>query len=348
MPVDNRLTNESTPKSWRVRGRGPRTGSRLPAWWLILALMCCFTPCPCNGGDLYLHSNYVPPDELIKSGFTFAGQRVPLQRADVRDRVIEQLNYLLMDRRAGVMEWLDRLAVYGPVLRTALKQRNVPDDFVFLAAVLSELSPTAQSRTGGVGWWSLGSVKEKNPPVDCKWEAGASWDDRRDPEISTRIAAARFVWLKTKLQTNDWFLAAGAFIDGSEALEPLCKKAPGSPFWDIAAPLRAEILVPRSIALKIIDLHRDAYGVTIPKRDPLSYDILEGLRFKKEFPLRLIASWLKVDGRAVWEFNPGTAPASGVLGKTETEKDPGVFLRLPKGTAPKIRKLLVQEGYLDG
>jgi membrane-bound lytic murein transglycosylase D len=349
MPVDNGLISEFISVSGRVRDRASGPVLRLGALFLLLAVVIASAPATSAfAAEIYTHSNYQPPPELLKSGFSFAGQSVPLQRKDVRDRIVEQLNYLLMDRRAGVMDWFDRLGEFGPMIGAVLRREGVPEDFVYMAAVLSELTPTAQSRTGGLGWWSLGSVKEKNAPANCKWETGNRWDDRRDPELATRIACARLLWLKQKLQTSDWFLAASAFIDGSEALEPVCKKAPDSSFWDVTAPLRSEIIIPRSIALKMIDLQRDMYGVNVPMRDALTYDLLEGLKLKKEFPLRFLASWLRTNGRSIWELNPGVDPAAGVLGKSEGANGGAAFLRLPKGTGPKIRKLLVQEGYLDG
>jgi membrane-bound lytic murein transglycosylase D len=298
--------------------------------------------------DIYRHSNYIPPPDLVTSGFSFADQRVPLRRKSVSDRVVEQLNYLLMDRRAGVMDWFDRLAEYGPMLRAVLRREGAPEDFVYLAAVLSDLTPTAQSKTGGLGWWSLGSVKEPSVPAACKWSSSAGWDDRRDPEASTRIAAARFVWLKSKLGSPDWLVAASAFIDGSEAVAPCLRNATEAPFWDLTLPLRAEILVVRSIALKIADERREAYGINVAKREPLSCDLVDGLRLKKEFPLRHAASWLRSTGRAIWGLNPGVDPVTGVLGKSDRGDGRGPFLRVPKGMGPKTHKLLVREGYIDG
>ncbi len=38
----------------------------------------------------------------------------PLDRQEVSSRICEQINYLLMDRRAGLMEWFDRMALHAP------------------------------------------------------------------------------------------------------------------------------------------------------------------------------------------------------------------------------------------
>ncbi|MBI5249205.1 MAG: hypothetical protein HY912_06900, partial [Desulfomonile tiedjei] len=65
----------------------------------------------------YSRASYVFPPGVAESGLFFAGVRIPLDRQEVSSRVFEQINYLLMDRRAGMMEWFDRMAICGPTIR---------------------------------------------------------------------------------------------------------------------------------------------------------------------------------------------------------------------------------------
>ncbi len=66
------------------------------------------------------------PPTVREKGVTLAGTRIPTDRNDVHHRTLDQLNYLLMDRRSGIMEWFDRMAVYGPMMAKVLKDEAVP------------------------------------------------------------------------------------------------------------------------------------------------------------------------------------------------------------------------------
>lgn len=305
-------------------------------WWCLAA----------EAASGYSRAHYILPAEALKDGVVFAGVKIPLDRKEVAERVVEQTNYLLMDRRAGIMEWFDRLAIYGPIIRTVLKDEKVPQDLIYLACLLSDLLPNAKTRTGGIGWWGLGSVKEKNAPAIIQWVSTNDWDDRRDPVLSTRIACTTLQWLHGRKETNDWLLAMCAFAEGTEPIDAVVKKAPGYSYWDVVMPPRSDIMIPRVVALKIIDSHRELYGVNVAPLPPLAYDFLDRLKLLKDLPLHIVAQWCQTSPRELWELNPGVNPSTGVLPMPDKRSPSGFPLRVPKGMGTKVRKLLVQEGYI--
>ena len=295
----------------------------------------------------YSRGSYVLPPNVQKQGFTFAGVRIPLDRQEVHVRTLDQLNYLLMDRRALVMEWFDRMAVYGPTIRKTLADESVPDDLIYLAVVVSDLLPASRARTGGVGWWSLMTLKDKKGQPQNQWTSNNEWDDRRDPVLSTRIACGILKKLVQRFN-NDWLMAMCAYTDGTDKIDEVLKKTPKFAYWDLVAPSYSEALIPRLVALKIIDTHRSFYAVDVAPLPGLEYDYLDRVKLLKDLPLSLVAKWLGITARAIWQFNPGVDPSFGLLPKANKRYPAGLPLRVPKGSGPKVRQLLITEGFLAG
>ncbi len=291
-------------------------------------------------------SHYILPRDIRKNALSFAGVPIPLDRKEVRRRVTEQLNFLLMDRRAVMMEWFDRMSLYGPLIRGILRNEKVPEDMIYLAALLSDLLPNARNKSGGVGWWALGSLPEAKSPKVVQWVATNSWDDRRDFVLSTRIACTWFQWLHGRKTTDNWLLAISAFLDGTDKVQDVVSKAPRYSYWELVMPQRSEIMVPRLVALKIIDAHRDLYGVDVTSPPALSYDLFDKLKLRKDLPLHVVARWCGTNPRAIWELNPGVSPSTGVLPKPDKRSPSGFPLRVPKGMAGKVKNLLEKQGYL--
>jgi membrane-bound lytic murein transglycosylase D len=294
----------------------------------------------------YSRANYVLPPDIQKQGLTFAGVRIPIERQEVSARIADQINYLLMDRRAGMMEWFDRIAVYGPMIRKVLGEEQVPEDMLYLAALLSDLLPNFKNRSGGVGWWALGSAKDKKDPSTVPWVVTNDWDDRRDPILSTRIACTMLQSILRRKPGTDWLLTVCAFVDGADNIDPIVSKGQGFSYWDMVMPSYSEVLIPRLIALRLVDTHRDFYGVEVPPLPALSYDFFDRLKLLKDLPLHVVAKWSGTNPRAVWELNPGVDPSTGILPKADKRSPLGFPLRVPKGMQGKVRQALVGEGYI--
>lgn len=282
----------------------------------------------------------LPPD-LKKSDFLFAGSRIPLERHDVAERIEEQINYLLMDRRAAILEILERLSIYGPMIGATLVEEKIPRDLIYLSASLSELSPTSRTKSGGYGWWNLASARGNNQA----WNVSNEWDDRRDPVVSTKLAAGMFNQIRNKNPKFDWLLSIASFVDGADKIESIMKKNPGFNYWDVVTPPFSESLLPRIVALKIISENRKYFGVEAPEAHPLTFDLLDKLRLNKELSLRAISQWVGATPRAIWELNPGVDPAFGAFATSDKRNGGVSFLRTPKGYGQKVKHLLDSEGY---
>ncbi|MFH0824526.1 MAG: transglycosylase SLT domain-containing protein [Pseudomonadota bacterium] len=306
----------------------------------------CALPAQSTGPGGYSRAEYVLPPDIRGKTLTYGDVKIPIERKDVAERVVEQINYLLMDRRATMMGWFDRTAVYGPLIQGVLKDEKMPPDLVYLAALLSDFMPNAVTRSGGVGWWTLGALKEKQAPAVAKWVSNNDWDDRRDPVLSTRIVSGIFQWLLGRKETSNFLIAVCAYVDGTEPVEAAVKKAPGYLYWDMVMPTTSEAMIPRLVALKIIDQNRKFYGVYNDAPPPLAFDVLDRLKPAKDLPLHVVADWCRTVPRSMWELNPGVDPAGAALPKPDPKNPAGYSLRVPKGYGIKVRPLLIKEGYL--
>ncbi|MGC9029817.1 MAG: hypothetical protein ACP5LD_09135 [Desulfomonilaceae bacterium] len=294
----------------------------------------------------YAKTHYVLPADALKSGITFCGEKIPLTRRDVSSRVTDQLNFLLMDRRALLMEWFDRMSIFGPAMIEALSEEKVPRDLLYVAVLLSGLSPNARLKSGGVGWWSLGpwnGKKNASPPL---WVTTEDWDERRDFVLSTRIASKLLKGFVKEPHAMSWLLAISAFLDGPDKIEALMKKFPGFSYWDLVTPPLSDAFIPQVVALKIIDTHREFYSLQIPALKPASYDVLEPLMLLKDLPLYVAARWCGISPRSLWELNPAVDIGNGLLPKMNAKKTGALLLRVPKGKGAAVRTLLIKEGYI--
>jgi len=311
---------------------------------MLLAFSSTPEAAPRLGG--YGRASYILPQDIQKQGLTFADIKIPLDRREVALRVVDQVNYLLMDRRAGIMECLDRMAIFGPTILSILKDERVPADLLYISALLSDLLPNTRTKAGGVGWWALGANKDKKNSSSVPWIVTNDWDDRRDPVLSTRIAINILQRLLRNTTNSDWLLAIAAFADGADKIDPIVQKAPGFSYWEMVMPPYSDVLIPRAVALKIIDTHRQFYGVDVPPLPPLPHDFLDRLKLVKDLPLYVVAKWCQTNPRSIWELNPGVEPSTGVLPKPDSRSPSGFPLRVPKGMGNDVRKLLIREGYL--
>jgi hypothetical protein len=313
----------------------------------MLVLAVCLTPsvAPCEVSG-FSNGAYILPPGIQERNLSFAEVRIPIGRPDVAARVLEQLNYLLMDHRAVILEAMDRMAAYNGLMTKILQDEKCPADLIYLAALIGHFDPMTKNKSGGIGWWGLGPLKEKSGSNHAQWVSDSNWDDRRDPVISTKIACGVLQNLHRRNAANDWLLTICAYLDGADKLDAITHKSQGFGYWDIVVPTYSEAFIPKLIALKIIDTHKDFYGLSASQQGPFQYDCLDRLKLAKDLPLHFVAKWCGAVPRNIWELNPAVDPASGVLAMNEKKTAAGTFLRVPKGWGQKVREHLVREKYV--
>ncbi len=291
-------------------------------------------------------SHYVIPPQVVSRGLMFGSEKIPLNKAEPAQRIVEQINFYLMDRRSGLLEMFDRMDTYGPLVSGVISEEQMPADIIYLAAALSDMNPTAKTKTGGVGLWSLNAARDKREASNGI-VINSEWDDRRDPVISTRIAANTLRSIRKKAEAWDLLLTMCAFVDGAEKIEAASSKAKGFGYWDLVLPHFSEVLIPKILALKIIHTNKEFYGIDTLRKPAVAFDQIDKLTLTKDLPLHVVADWISIPPKLLWELNPGVDPGFGKLSSNDKKSPSANFLRIPKSSENKVKQMLVKDGYVS-
>lgn len=317
---------------------------------------------PPHFSSLGAEFRYGLPSRIEESGLVFAGQKIPIHRKDVRKRIVDEINYLLLDRRSRVLVWLSRADYFKPLVARVLQKYKVPPEFLFLAAIESSYDPRALSSAGAYGYWQFIKSTAICGPSGCDeydWSMKITrWkDDRADLVQSTHSAARYLAWLcrvrrinldneKPREGFQDWLLTAAAYNAGpARVIQRLNLFRSGS-YWDVALPIETEKYVPRLIALSTISANRRFYDVQIHPQRTVSFDTLKGVRLAKDLSFAAMAKLLGTTPRSIWELNAQISPYKAVFPAKSGRTTIPHTIRVPKGNADKFRAQLKAHGYV--
>lgn len=148
---------------------------------------------------------YRPP--VMPSQMSFAGEQVPLNRWDVKERFDRELlfNYYSHANILFLMKLSNR---YFPIISERLKANGVPDDFKYLCVAESNLLSGAKSPVGATGFWQFMGGTAPGYGLEVSEEV----DYRYDIEKSTDAACK---YLKQAYQKfGNWTAAAASYNCG--------------------------------------------------------------------------------------------------------------------------------------
>ena len=144
--------------------------------------------------------------ELPKN-LNLAGERVPIERQHIRERMDRELLVNTYWQSNGLL-LLKRANKYFPILEPLLKEYGLPDDFKYLAVAESALIDETSS-VGAAGMWHF----MKNTGKEYGLEINQNVDERYHIEKSTKVAAQYLI--KAKERFGSWTLAAAAYNAGN-------------------------------------------------------------------------------------------------------------------------------------
>lgn len=295
------------------------------------------------------------PSTLLQKGFVFCGEKIPLDRPDVRRRIEYQLEYLLGDFRETTGLWLRRKDRYAGVIEDVLRKEGVPAEFHLLPALESGYKRAVVSPSLATGWWQFvrpTAIRSLSAEKALNWtlQIDGRVDQRKDLALSTRSAARYLKWMRSKLvfggEQGSWLTTAAAYNAGfDEARHRIA--AYGTPcYWDMKLPLETEHYVPRWIALSIIDAHRLLYEVEGTAVTPLTFDTLEDLRLSKDVPLALIATLTQASVRLIRELNGSLNHGESKFRAAGDGSERGCTIHVPSGTRDMVLSQLKSKGYV--
>ena len=211
------------------------------------------------GPEKNTHETYNIKALKIPENLTFAGEKVPTDRYDIRERMDRELlvntywqsNGLLMMKRANK---------FFPVIEPLLKKYGIPDDFKYLAVAESGLQNNS-SPAGASGFWHFLRTSAREYGL----EVNRNVDERYHLELATKVAAAYLK--KSKERFGTWTLAAAAYNAGNARIANRLKNQQVDDYYDLLLNSETSRYVFRIVALKEIMSNPKKYGFEFDEED---------------------------------------------------------------------------------
>jgi membrane-bound lytic murein transglycosylase D len=235
-------------------------------------------------------------DEAIDDSLEGKPYNIPMI---LNDSVENHLEYFKTRGKDMFQLWLDRSARYIPVMKTIFREKNLPEDLVYIAMIESGFNPYAVSWARAVGPWQFMPATGKMYGLKINW-----WiDERKDPVKSTYAAAEHFKDLHNLF--GSWPLAMASYNAGAGKVQRAVLRTRSEDFWDLKASryIRKETknYVPKYMAATIIAKNPEAYGFALPKQDLYAYDEVV---IEESMDLRLVARCAGSTYEELKELNP--------------------------------------------
>jgi hypothetical protein len=209
--------------------------------------------------ELQTHKGYKIKALKLPSGLNLAGERVPVEINDIKERMERELLVNTYWQSNGIL-LLKRVNRYFPILEPLLAKYNLPDDFKFLALAESGFTDETSS-AGAAGIWHFMRTTGKEYGL----EINENVDERYNIEKSTKVAAEYLIKAKEKL--GSWTLAAAAYNAGNRGVSRRLEAQEVNNYYDVKLPDETERYIFRILALKEIITNPKKYGFIFDKED---------------------------------------------------------------------------------
>ena len=208
--------------------------------------------------EVYNRTVYIPHVDA-GADYWFAGERIPVENFDVRERLERELVVNTFYHSATILN-LKNATRYFPVIEPILKEHGIPDDFKYLAVAESNLR-NETSPAGAKGIWQF----MKSTAREYGMEVSSEVDERYHLEKSTR-AACKFLQKKHE-KFGSWISAAASYNMGSGGLSGDMKVQKFDNYWDLNLNAETSRYVFRIIAIKQVMEHPDHFGFDLSEKE---------------------------------------------------------------------------------
>lgn len=203
--------------------------------------------------DVSRLSTYRIPDSL-----NFCGERMPLKRTCVRERM-EQAFYTELSDAQIILD-LKRSTKYFPYIEERLREMNLPEDLKYLAVAESALRNLVSDR-GAVGIWQFTEDTARRYGLIVNYYV----DERYDFQKSTDAALRYLSDLHTMF--GSWTLAAAAYNMGQNGVKMIVRYQMVNNYYDLHLNDETSRFVFRIVAIKQIMTHYKTYGFELRRQD---------------------------------------------------------------------------------
>ncbi len=195
----------------------------------------------------------------IPKGLNFAGESVPVEQEDIRERVDRELLVNTYWQSNGLL-LIKKAHKYFPIIEPILKKNGIPDDFKYLAVIESGLE-NVTSPAGAKGFWQIMEVTAK----ENKLEVNGNVDERYHLEKATQVACDYLN--KAKEKFGNWTLAAAAYNGGVKGISRRMETQMVDDYYDLLLVDETARYLPRIVAVKEILSNPENYGFIFDNED---------------------------------------------------------------------------------
>lgn len=194
------------------------------------------------------------PDTL-----SFAGEKVPLDSPDLRERLDREL---LVNTywQSNMMLLLKRANKYFPTIEKILNEEGVPGDLKYLSVIESGLENVV-SPAGARGFWQIMRTTGREYGL----EVNSNVDERYHIAFSTRMAAQYLK--KAKKKFGSWTLAAASYNRGMSGIQRNLNTQKVESYFDLLLGQETSRYVFRVLAVKEIIENPSKYGYVFDDTD---------------------------------------------------------------------------------
>ena len=202
----------------------------------------------------------------IPKQITFAGEKVPLQDPEVRERLEMELVQTAYRHSRTIMN-LKRAGRWFPQIVPILKKNNIPEDFKYIAVVESNLLNLI-SKVGATGFWQFLRETGKQYGLEVNREV-----DERYNRLKATEAACKYLNDAYGIFEN-WALVAASYNRGMGGIRSNVNRQKVTSYYDLFLNAETAKYVIRAVAVKIIFENPSKYGFDIPvnqRYTPIDY-----------------------------------------------------------------------------
>ena len=195
----------------------------------------------------------------IPKNLNFAGEKVPTDRNDIKERMDRELLVNTYWQSNGLLV-IKRAHKYFPIIEPLLKEYGLPDDFKYLAIAESGFENKTSS-SGASGFWQF----LKSSAREYGLEVNSNVDERYNLEKATKVAADYLK--KSKDRFGSWTLAAAAYNAGNYRIARNLERQQVNDYYDLLLNSETSRYVFRIVALKEILSNPKKYGFEFEDED---------------------------------------------------------------------------------
>ncbi len=195
----------------------------------------------------------------IPQNMTFAGETVPLNNPDARERLDRELTSITF-RHSSTIRILKLANRWFPVLDELLQKHGLHEDLKYLVVAESSLENLV-SPAGAKGFWQLMSATAKSYGM----ETSSDVEERYHVEKSTR-AAAKYLH-EARRKFGSWSMAAASYNRGMAGMTRHINEQQVKDYYNLYLNRETARYIYRILAYKQLMSNPSLYGFNLTKAD---------------------------------------------------------------------------------